>query len=144
MRNLVIYLSCGLLAFVIGVITVWSRNGFSGILPQTDNPLQARIVSFNTTNDFTKQTGMPYEFNVVVNNTSGKTIRGYTLVFEEAGKRWFALPKPEYQTLGPGGSQPRNIPSPFKQASVRVDFVNFTDGATWGANETHSEIFIGE
>ncbi len=144
MQNFIKGFVSGLFTFIIGVTAASLETGFSDILPHTADPLRARIVSFNTTNDYTRQTGVPYELNVVVNNTSDKTISGYTLVFEGKNHRWFALPKPNHQTLSPGGSQPRNIPSPVTNAKIRVDFVNFTDGTVWGANETHSEIYIAE
>ena len=82
--------------------------------------------------------------DIRVTNVSGKTVRGYALMFTGPSGSGKSIPVPERQMLHPGESQVQTIGCMGEPTDVRADFVNFADRSTWGPNLSRSEGYVRE
>lgn len=121
-----------------------------GVVPQPDSPL--RISSVRTKWAVPDRSGI--ELYVVVENVNGKAVSSYATRDDGGGDAGAAClllsAHSPGKVLRPGGSEGRSTwrgYSPSSSAPPRrmVDFVEFTDGTTWGADACRSaELLAGQ
>jgi len=115
-------------------------------------PLQVRVISVERHRsalfDTRHGTFAAYVIKVSVKNVSGKTMQGYSLRGGVGALAGSTFPYPERQTLrhGESGEEVMLMPLPADYRpfglEVSVEFVNFSDGTTWGPNQTYARNFV--
>jgi hypothetical protein len=138
MRHLTLRLAVALLTFVVGTAISQVRVLLPAKWEQAQSEAPLRLYPVNKDTD-----GFNHQTTFAVKNTSNKTVVAYALGHSGAGGYGYLLGRPLEQSLRTGEVQYQNIPSRLA-GKVWVDFVRFSDGSTWGSDESESVGYTAE
>ena len=120
------------------------------VKPQPDSPLRLRVKTrwlylLLNVEGWTDRNG--YEFTHFVENVSGRDVSAYAVRHTPPGGCWPWIMSPDF--MQPGKSDAKTTWRGFSPSdpvlTYEVDFVEFTDGTTWGADVCQSaERLAGE